>query len=270
MNWTDKTALVTGGGSGIGREIARLMYERGAHVIVASLLQQELTTLEASLQGGPGKLTTIAIDLTGDGAVEHLMSAIAEKGLQPTILVNNAGTGQLGKHIDMDTRQVRRILDLNIQVVTELTTLFARRLVERQQSGHILNVASIGAFVAVPQLAAYTASKHYVLAFTHAIAQELAPHDIYVGALCPGITRTKIYDAMGLVAENPGKGSISDRIDVFAMDADQVAECAIDAIERKKTQALPGINKLVPLSRLLPQRLASWLMYKLSEGRDVR
>ena len=269
MDWTKQTALVTGGGSGIGKEITRLMIERGAHVVVATLMPQEITELEQDLPQGPGNLTGIAIDLTADNAVAGLMQTLTEKSLFPNILVNNAGSGLLGSHKDLDTRKVRNVLDLNIQVLTELCSLFAQSLIERNQAGSILNVASIGAFVPVPHLAAYSASKHYVLAFTHALSHELAPHNIHVGALCPGITRTKIYDTMGLKAENQSKDSISDRIDAFSMDADQVALCAIHAIEKRKKQALPGINRLVTFFRILPPRFTSWFMYKFVEGRNV-
>lgn len=269
MDWKNTTALITGGGSGIGKEITRLMVERGAHVIVATLLPQEISELEQDLPTGPGKLTGIAVDLTADGAVEGLMQTLQERSFFPDILVNNAGSGLLGNHKDLDTRKVRNVLDLNIQALTELCSVFSRSLIARQQPGHILNVASIGAFVPVPQLAAYTASKQYVLAFTHALAHELAPHNIHVGALCPGITRTKIYNAMGLTTENQTKGSISDRIDAFAMDADRVALCAIHAIEKKKRQALPGINRMVTFFRILPPRFTSWILYKFNEGRSV-
>lgn len=269
MDWTKKTVLITGGGSGIGKEITRLMIERGAHVIVATLMPEEIAELEQDLPREPGKLTGIAIDLTADKAVSGLMQTLAEKSLSPDILVNNAGSGLLGSHKDLDTRKIRNVLDLNIQALTELCSLFSRSLIDRKQAGSILNVASIGAFVPVPHLAAYSASKHYVLAFTHALAHELAPYNIHVGALCPGITRTKIYDTMGLKTENQTKGSISDRIDAFSMDANKVALCAIHAIEKRKRQALPGINHMVTFFRILPPRFTSWFMYKFAEGRNV-
>ena len=269
MEWEKQTALITGGGSGIGKEITRIMYQRGAHVIVATLMQEELDELQKTLTDGPGKLTGIAIDLTADNAIGELTSKLDDMAIEPTILVNNAGSGLLGNHVDLDSQKIRNVLELNIQALTELCSVFARRWIANKQGGSMLNVASIGGFVPVPQLAAYSASKHYVLAFTHALSHELAPHRIHVGALCPGITRTKIYDTMGLSAENQSKGSISDVIDSFAMDAEQVAACAIQAIETRQVLALPGINKLVPLARLLPPRVTSWFMHKVSEGRSV-
>ena len=163
----------------------------------------------------------------------------------------------MGNHKDMDTRKVRNVLNLNIQVLTELCSVFTRSLIASNQTGNILNVASIGAFVPVPQLAAYTASKHYVVAFTHALAHELTPYNIHAGAPCPGITRTKVYDTMGLKAENRTKGSISDRIDAYSMDAVRVALCAIHATEKKKRQALPSINRMVTFFRILPPRFTS-------------
>ncbi|WP_194285796.1 SDR family NAD(P)-dependent oxidoreductase [Alcanivorax sediminis] len=269
MNWAQKTVLVTGGGSGIGKEITRLMINRGAHVIVATLLDEEIQALKQDLPQGRGTLTGIAIDLTSDNAIAGLMNTLEARSLVPTVLVNNAGSGLLGAHKDLDREKMRKVLDLNIQVLTEMCSVFAEKLINRNLGGSILNVASIGAFVPVPHLAAYTASKHYVLSFTHSLAHELAPYGIHVGALCPGITRTKIYDSMGLKTEKQSKGSISDHIDAFAMDADKVALCAIHAIETNKRLALPGINRAAPLFRLLPPRFTSWVLYKFVGDRAV-
>lgn len=270
MEWQMTHALVTGGGSGIGRAIATRLYQRGARVAVATLYQEELDSLAAELQGGPGELLLIQTDLTADQAVPRLMAELDQAGITVDLLINNAGTGLLGNHVELDPIKVQRALTLNVQVLTELAGAVAQRMIECGQPGQILNVASIGAFVPVPRLAAYSASKHYVLAFSHALAQELAPHDIHVGVLCPGITRTRIYDAMGLVSEQQSEGSISQFIDPFAMSAEQVADSALVAIEKKRRVTLPGFNRAVPLASLLPDRLTSWFMHRLVRDRDLR
>lgn len=270
MNWNQKQVLVTGGGSGIGREMVVQLHAMGAKVATATLDQGELDSLQAELAGGPGEFVPIQMDLTTDDAIDTLMQRLDEQGFSVEVLVNNAGTGLLGDHTELDTRSVRKALTLNIQVVTELASVVARRMIEAGIEGHILNVASIGGYVPVPKLAAYAGSKHYVIAFTHALADELAPHGIYVGMLCPGITRTKIYDAMGLSSDNHRRGSISSIADLFAMDAAQVARCGIRAIEKRQRVALPGFNKVIPASSLLPQQLVSRILQRVVGNRSSR
>lgn len=270
MNWKGKKVLVTGGGSGIGREIVKLLHRKGAYLVVATLLQSELESLQEELASGPGSLLSLQMDLTRDGAVDALIIELERNGIELDVLVNNAGTALYGDHVELDVRRVRNMLNLNIQVLSELAGAVAKKMIEKKTAGTILNVASIGAFVPVPKLAAYAGSKHYVLAFSHALAEELAPHGIHVGVLCPGITRTPIYEAMGLESNNQTRGSVSQLADAFSMDAASVAQCAVRAIEKKQRVALPGMNKAVPLGGLMPDWLTARVMSKLAGNRPAK
>lgn len=270
MQWQGRKVLVTGGGSGIGREIVRALHARGADVIVASLLQAELDALQREMPEGPGRLFLLQSDLTAPDAVSVLMETIEQQGLDIEVLVNNAGTALFGEQLALDPQRVRSMLTLNILAMTELATAVAAHMTIRDIRGCILNVASIGAFVPVPHLAAYSASKHYVLAFTQAIAEELAPHGIHVGALCPGITRTPIFEAMGLERNNRSVGSISNISEKFSMDASAVAQCAVRAIEQKTRVALPGLNRIVPLAGKLPGWVTAKVMASVVNGRHAK
>lgn len=270
MNWQGKQVLVTGGGSGIGREIVKQLHAHGADVVVASLVQAELDSLAGELASGPGSLLSLPMDLTADGAVEALMAELEQRNIRLDVLVNNAGTALYGNHVELDPKRIRTMLTLNIQVLSELASAVARQMIAQGTSGNILNVASIGAFVPVPRLAAYSASKHYVLAFSHALAEELAPYGIHVGVLCPGITRTPIYDAMGLESGNQTKGSVSQLADTFSMAPESVAVCALQAIEKKQRVALPGLNKAVPLTGLIPAWISARFMRRMSDGRQAK
>ncbi len=270
MNWHGKQVLVTGGGSGIGREIVRQLHARGANVVVATLVQAELDALVHELPASPGSLLPLQVDLTQDGAIDGLMGELDRRDIRLNVLINNAGTALFGNHIELDSRRMRNMLTLNIQAMSELAGSVAQHMIKQGTSGHILNVASIGAFVPVPRLAAYTASKHYVLAFSHALAEELEPHGIHVGVLCPGITRTPIYDAMGLESANQTKGSVSQLADSFSMSPESVAACALRAIEHKQRVALPGLNKLVPLVSVLPAWVTARFMRRVSDGRSAK
>lgn len=267
--WQGRHVLVTGGGSGIGREIACQLHARGSHVMVASLLQAELDSLHALLDTGPGRLETLAIDLTRADAVDTLMQWVESQPAPLDVLINNAGTALFGDHVTLDAQRVSTMLTLNIQAMTTLAGAVARHLIAHGRGGSLLNVASIGAYAPVPRLAAYSASKHYVLAFSHALAEELAPHGIHVGALCPGITRTPIFEVMGLTSGSRQRGSVSQLAEAFSMAPEAVARRALKAVEQRQRVALPGLNQLVALSRLLPDQLLSHVMYQVSAHRQT-
>lgn len=270
MDWNTKTVLVTGGGSGIGREIAKQLYTKGATVIVASLLDTELQDLSNELKATKDKLVNIAIDLTKENAVDELLQQIQAKQLKIDVLINNAGTALYGEHISLDTKRVNSMLTLNILVLTELCNKVANRMITHHISGYILNIASIGAYTPVPNLAAYTASKRFVLSFTHAIKEELAPKGIFVGAYCPGITKTPIFDAMGLESDSKNKKSVSYVSQKFAMSAASTAQLAIASIEKKQAVSLPKLNKVIPVVGLLPDRLTAWFMQKTIKNRQAK
>lgn len=273
MDWLNKKVLVTGGGSGIGREIVKQLYAKGAYVIVASLLQSELMSLNEELSTRTGKidnLLLLQIDLTEDGAVERLVSMLEQKKLVLDIVINNAGTGLFGEFIDQDAALTRKILTLNIQVVTELSGAVAKQMVQHDVKGHIVNIASVAAYTPIPKMATYAASKHFVLSFTRALSIELQPYGIHVLAFCPGITRTPIYEVMGLQTGQNSKGSISYLGDKLSMSADKVAVSVIKSIEKNKRVTLPSFNKLVVLSEFIPAQLKAYFMHKVMTGRTAK
>jgi uncharacterized protein len=270
MNWENKKVLVTGGGSGIGREIVKLLYSKGAYVVVATLLQSELDSLQEELAAAHGGFLPIQLDLTSDGAIDALMTAIESKGLHLDVLINNAGIALFGNHIDLDPNRVRSLLNLNVGVLSELSAEVARRMIAKNIAGSILNVASVGAYMPTPKFAAYSASKHYVRGFSHALAEELAPYGIHVGVLCPGITRTPILESIGLASGNAAKGSVSKFADVYGMNADVVAECAVRAIEKRKRVAIPGTNKAIRLVGLMPDWLIARAISLLIRNRPAK
>ena len=128
-------------------------------------------------------------DLADPAGPDALLAALRTRGLDPEILVNNAGVGMHGPFGDADERALVAMLQLNVVSVTQLT----RRLVPAMRArgrGRILNVASTAAFVPGPFMAGYYASKAYVLSLSVALAEELAGSGVTVTALCPGATRT--------------------------------------------------------------------------------
>lgn len=236
MQWQGRSVLVTGAGAGIGREFARQLHRKGAHIIGASLVAAELESLKEELPNS----TTFTVDLTAIDAIPKLMSEIQEQRLSVDALVNNAGFGLFGEHLDIEPTRVDKMLQLNIVAFTRVFTEVAAHM-RRNGYGSILNVASTSAFQPLPYLAAYAASKHYVLAFSEALAHELAPHNIYVTTLCPGTTRTAFLAGCGLDVDHAPKGSISAWANKVAMTPSDVAEKGIAALEKRHGFVVPGL-----------------------------
>ena len=244
-----QTVLITGAGSGIGRELARLFHRDGAHIVAASLVEDELATLANEL--GPRRITTLAIDLARAEAADELFAWTEAQGLTVDTLVNNAGFGLFGEHLDLDPQRVTSMLLLNTLTPTRLCSLYGRQMRARGR-GRILNVASTTAFQALPFLAAYAASKHYVVAFSEALSDELGPAGVQVTTVLPGTTRTPFLDVAGLHESKGRMGGIAHRV---AMDPRDVARAAYDGFLAGERRVIPGgLNRAHALvAGLLPE-----------------
>lgn len=208
-------ALVTGASSGLGREFARLAAADGWSPILVARSSEKLLELAAQLKSRYNvNALALPADLTLAGAVPSLAGTLEGLGISPGIVVNDAGFGAFGPMISMDRGNCRRMVELNVQALTELSLLFAKQMAARGE-GRILNVASTAAFQACPYLGVYGATKAYVLSFTEALAQELRGTGATATAFCPGPTRTNFGAAAGLQADSP--------FDRYAADAPEVA-----------------------------------------------
>ena len=246
-------ALVTGGGSGIGRAIVGERLARGVPVMAAALDAAEL----ASLRSDSGvRLATHAVDLTREGAVDELLIACEGAGIEVELLVNCAGVGIFGEHVEIDRGALRRMITLNATALAELCAAVGGRLRARGR-GAILNVASTTSFQPLPRLAAYAASKHFVAALSEALAEELGPYGVLVSVVHPGTTRTPFLAGAGVVvgAQARGVGRIADRL---AMDPAVVAAAAIEGLYRGERRIVPGFgNRMHDVVRVLMPRV--WL-----------
>jgi short-subunit dehydrogenase len=242
-------AVVTGAGSGIGREIALALAKKGTSVFGVALGEGELARLAADAAALGGEVQTMAIDLTRAGAPLEVLEEAERRGLVVETLVNCAGVGVYGEHLDTEVDAVSKMITLNAAVLTELTTLAARRMRTRGR-GNILNVASTAAFQPLPRLAAYAATKHYVAAFTLALREELAGTGVVVSLLCPGITNTPFIEGTG-VKGGSRTDAVARRI---AMTPESVARAAVSALETGERMAIAGaVNRAhYALSRALP------------------
>lgn len=243
------TALITGASSGIGRDIARLLAQKGIDLILVARRKERLEELGQEL---PVKTEIIACDLAKEENCRALYAQLRER--QIDILINNAGFALFGRFDQLDLDGELAMIDTNIRAVHILTKLFLRDFKQRD-SGCILNVASSAGYLPGPQMAAYYATKSYVLRLTQAIHEELA-HDhsrVKITAFCPGPVSTE-FDAVA--------GS---RFRLPSLSSERAAEAAVKGMFRGKTAVIPGaIMKTVRfLEHLVPDRVLMAIGYHM-------
>jgi uncharacterized protein len=189
----------------------------------------------------------LAFDLTRRDAALALAAELAARGLEPDIVVNNAGFGLSGEAADLDRAEQLAMIDVNVRALTELSLAFVDSLARHR--GGILNVASIAAFLPGPGMAVYHASKAYVLSFSEALHRELAGRGVRVTALCPGPVQTEFQARSGMQLPAAAK--------LFELPARRVAEIGYAALMRGERVVIAGAGNRIAivLTRLLPNAL---------------
>lgn len=242
-------ALVTGASMGIGREIAKVLAERGCELILCSRDEEKLRELAAELNVSA---KVIALDLSLEENCRKLYAQTCDENID--ILVNNAGFGVFGKFCDSDPDAQLNMIDLNVRSLHLLMFLFLKKFRERN-SGYIMNVSSVAGFFAGPMMAGYYASKNYVTRLSEAVAEELRRERsrVKISVLCPGPVKTGFNARAGV------KFSLS------SAEARSTAIAAVDGMFAGKLLVVPviGYRALIFLSRFLPRGLLARIVYSL-------
>jgi short-subunit dehydrogenase len=246
-SFAGKRALITGASSGLGLEFADQLAAQKVNLVLAARRREPMEELAADLRRKYGVDVLVeAIDLASADAPSRLKSSLDAKSVPIDILVNNAGYGLHGDFCETPIERTANMIQLNITALTELTYLFGRDMAT-QRSGHILLVASLLAFQAVPAYAAYAATKAYVLALGEALHDELRPHGVIVTSLCPGHTATGFDAAAG--------ATISPLLRVLTMKPRPVAASGLRALAQGKAMTVAGLsNKMAAFSNRLTPR----------------
>ncbi|UWQ22607.1 SDR family NAD(P)-dependent oxidoreductase [Jannaschia sp. W003] len=186
----DRIALVTGGAQGIGYACAEALAEDGCRVVLADV--QESVSEAAAKLGGTG----YQIDMSDSAAIAELFDRTEADVGPVSVLVNNAGIAVGADFLDMTEKQFRQVIDINLVGVFLATQRAAKAMVKHELKGAIVNMSSINAQVAIPQIAGYCASKGGVMQLTKVAALALAPHGIRVNAVGPGSIDTAMMAAV--------------------------------------------------------------------------
>ncbi len=185
-----RTALVTGASGGIGLELARLLAADRIDLVITARSADKLEALASELrQRHAVDVQVIPSDLAKPGAATRIAAELNRREIHTDVLVNNAGFAQYGPFAESDLEQLMSMLQVNMAALTELTRQLLFPMVERRW-GRVLNVASTAAFLPGPLMAAYYATKAYVLSLSIALNEEVRGTGVSVTALCPGSTES--------------------------------------------------------------------------------
>ncbi len=186
-----KTALVTGAARGIGKAIAAALAREGAAVVAVDLQADALEETAKELRDAGLAVHAAVADVTQGRSIERLVQDTVARTGRIDILVNNAGVVSNTPILDLAEEEWDRTLAANLKGVF-VCSQSAARVMSKQRSGRIVNIASLSGKVGAPGQAAYCASKHGVLGLTKVLAIDLAPFGINVNAICPGNTETEM------------------------------------------------------------------------------
>ncbi len=255
-----KTALITGASSGIGLELAKIHAQKGDNLVLVARSEQKLNDLKKELESQYNiTAKVIALDLSKTESAHQLFDLTEEKNIKVDYLINNAGFGDFEEFHKSDLNKALEMIDLNIKSLTILSKLYLDGMLERK-SGKIMQLASTASFQPGPLMAVYYATKHYVLAFSEAIAEELKDSGVTVTALCPGPTASGFQNASDLGDSKLVKDK---KLPTSAV----VAKYGYKAMMKGRRVAIHGFqNKLMAFSvRFTPRSWVTALVKKLSE-----
>ena len=247
-----KTAIITGAGSGIGRELSLLLGKRGACVIVCDLNQTAADETVGLIEENNGTAEARILNVSDFESFQNIANETQEKNGSIDYLFNNAGIGVGGEARDFTINDWRAVLDVNLYgVINGITSVYP--IMTKQKSGHIVNTASLDGLVPFPMHLSYTASKYAVVGLSLALRIEGDPLGVRVSVACPGRVETSIFDATRLVNTDREKTM---RIvnSAPAITAKTCAKRIIEGMDRNDDLIIPsayarlmwGLERLAP------------------------
>lgn len=260
MNVNGKVMVVTGGGSGIGRELVLTLLKKGASVAAVDISEKNLLETVEIAGTVRDRLSTHLVNIADRAAVENLPAAVIAAHGAVDGLINNAGIIQrFVRYKDLELAEIERVMNVNYYGTLYMTGAFLPHLLQRPEA-HIANVASMGGFLPVPGQTIYGASKAAVKLFTEGLHSELRGTPVGVSIVFPGATTTNIAVNSGVMTSD--QQSSAD-IKYKTTPADVAAQAIIAGIEAGKYRVLIGSDTKTMdfLYRLMPERAAG-IIYK--------
>ena len=253
MDYKDKIVLITGGTSGIGLELARILATRGARLFLFARSQDNLIKTINDLQTvQTGEYHGIPTDVSDANQAAQSVKGVIETAGVPDLLINCAGAAHPGYVQDLDLEIFRWMMDVNYYGTVFVTKAVLPGMIERQ-SGYIVNIASLAAVVGMYSYTAYGASKFALRGFSDALRMEMKPHGIQVTIVYPADTDTPqlTYENQYKPAELKQILKILPALD--PIPPEQVARAIVDGIDRQKNVIIPdlGTSLIIKLINIL-------------------
>ncbi|MGW0247960.1 SDR family oxidoreductase [Nocardia goodfellowii] len=237
----DQLLVITGGGSGIGRETALAFARRGAEIVLSDINLDAAKQTAELIAAEHGVAHAYQLDVADESAVQaHAQEVIDAHGV-PDILINNAGIGQAGGFFDTPSAEFDRVMRINLGGVVNGCRAFGAAMAERGLGGHIVNLSSMAAYSPQQGFSAYSTSKSAVYMFSDCLRAELTGRGISVHTVCPGIVHTNI------VATTKFSG--------------------VSAEEEKRKQE--QYDKLYRARRYTPDKVAEQIVRAVQDDRDI-
>ncbi len=243
-----RIVILTGGASGIGRAMVRILARSGAHVHALDVDEQGLNSLSRDCQG-TGSITAHQVDVRDRSAMSQAISRINASSARIDYLFNNAGVTQLGEAYRIPFERWKWVLDINLMGVVHGTHLVYPIMVA-QGSGHIVNTASIAGNTGYATAAAYTASKAAVLEFTRSLRAEAAKYGVKVSVACPGYVDSGIFTQDRIVGVD--REEMIRDLPVKMMTTDEAAYGLLRGVARSRKTIV------FPLSARLLWSMSNW------------
>ncbi len=244
-------ALITGASSGIGKDMAIYLSEKGVDIVLVARDKDKLDEVQSQIKT---KSEVVCMDLSNIENCIELYKNVKDVD----ILINNAGFGMYGEFTDTDLLEELSMVNTNVCALHTLTKLYLNDMCNRN-SGYVLNVASIAGFMPGPHMATYHATKAYVLKLTQSIYEEIKRRklNVKISALCPGPIKTPFLERANV------------KFNTKVMESKEVAKYAIDNMFKGKYMILPGLNnKLIRFgSKLVPEKIIGKIVYNSEQAR---
>lgn len=246
MKLQNKTILITGASSGIGRAMALRAAKDGATVVLAARTADKLETVAQEVTALGGTPIVVPTDVTKIEDIRNLFLKATEGGRKLDVVFNNAGLGFIGKIWELPAEQIQTIINVNTTGMI-LVAKYAAEVMQRQKYGHLVMTSSLAGLITLPEWSVYVASKWAITGFADSIRYELSPEGVLVTTLHPGMVSADFF------AKEKANQDMS-KLDPNALTADQVAEEVYNALFTKQRKIIiPAMSKNIAfLQKYLP------------------